>query len=55
MSQYYNNPVANAKTLVDGWIRTGDVGYFTTDNKIKLEDRLIDMIQIRDKMVKKNY
>ena len=51
MSHYYNNPEADANTLVDGWIRTGDVGYFTTDNKIKVQDRLIDMIKIGEKKV----
>lgn len=28
MSGYFDNPIATEVTIVDGWLRTGDVGYY---------------------------
>jgi long-chain acyl-CoA synthetase len=44
MQGYYNRPDANAETLRDGWLHTGDVGYRDEDGYFFLVDRKKDMI-----------
>jgi len=44
MSGYWNNTVATVETLRDGWLRTGDMGYFDEAQRVFLVDRKKDMI-----------
>jgi long-chain acyl-CoA synthetase len=44
MRGYLNQPEATAATIVDGWLRTGDVGRFDADGYLVLVDRIKDMI-----------
>ena len=44
MQGYYHRPDANAQTLVDGWLHTGDVGYRDEEGYFYLVDRTKDMI-----------
>jgi long-chain acyl-CoA synthetase len=44
MIGYWNNPKANAETLKDGWLRTGDVGRLDDDGFLTLSDRSKDVI-----------
>ncbi|HUC00931.1 MAG TPA: long-chain-fatty-acid--CoA ligase [Solirubrobacterales bacterium] len=44
MHGYYNRPDANAETMIDGWLHTGDVGYRDEDGYFFLVDRTKDMI-----------
>jgi acyl-CoA synthetase (AMP-forming)/AMP-acid ligase II len=44
MRGYFNLPDATAATLDNGWLHTGDIGYFDEDNCIWLVDRKKDMI-----------
>lgn len=44
MLGYWNNPKANADTLKDGWLRTGDVGRLDGDGFLTLSDRSKDVI-----------
>jgi long-chain acyl-CoA synthetase len=44
MLGYWNNPKANAETLKDGWLHTGDVGRLDEDGFLTLSDRSKDVI-----------
>ncbi|QSJ14939.1 fatty acid--CoA ligase [Nostoc sp. UHCC 0702] len=44
MIGYWKLPEATATTLVDGWIHTGDAGYFDEEGYIYICDRVKDMI-----------
>jgi long-chain acyl-CoA synthetase len=41
---YINRPEATAETIVEGWLQTGDIGYFDEDGFLYLVDRAKDMI-----------
>ncbi|GIL01341.1 MAG: putative fatty-acid-CoA ligase FadD [Alphaproteobacteria bacterium] len=44
MRGYFNDPEATARTIdADGWLHTGDVGWFDADGNLRIEDRLKDM------------
>jgi acyl-CoA synthetase (AMP-forming)/AMP-acid ligase II len=44
MAGYLNNPEANAKSLRDGWLWTGDVGWLDAAGYLTLVDRSKDLI-----------
>ena len=44
MLGYWNKPEETAAALVDGWYRTGDLGYMDDDGYLFLVDRAKDMI-----------
>ena len=47
MRGYYNNPEANAKVFTpDGWLRTGDLGSLTADNRLRMSGRLKDVFRV---------
>jgi long-chain acyl-CoA synthetase len=41
---YWNRPDATAETIVDGWLRSGDLGRLDADGYVYVEDRVKDMI-----------
>jgi long-chain acyl-CoA synthetase len=41
---YYNKPEDNAKTIIDGWFHTGDVGVMDEDGYLTIVDRTKDML-----------
>ncbi len=43
-SGYWNRPDATAETLVDGWVRTGDIGHMDEEDFVYITDREKDMI-----------
>jgi acyl-CoA synthetase (AMP-forming)/AMP-acid ligase II len=44
MQGYYNAPEQTAKTIVNGWLHTGDIGYVDEGGYIFITDRKKDMI-----------
>jgi len=44
MREYWNRPDASAETLVNGWLRTGDVGVMDDEGFFAIQDRIKDMI-----------
>ncbi|XP_046467327.2 luciferin 4-monooxygenase-like [Neodiprion pinetum] len=48
MNGYYNNPEATAKAIdEEGWMHSGDLGYYDEDGEIFVVDRLKDLIKYR--------
>jgi long-chain acyl-CoA synthetase len=46
---YYKNPDATAQALTpDGWVRTGDAGFFDEDGHLKIIDRAQDVGHLKD-------
>jgi long-chain acyl-CoA synthetase len=48
MEGYYKNPEATAQALRDGWLHTGDAGFFDTDGQLVVIDRAKDVSRLSD-------
>lgn len=44
MPGYWQNPEATAKTVLDGWLMTGDMGVLSADGYLSLKDRSKDVV-----------
>ncbi|MFT4730524.1 MAG: O-succinylbenzoate-CoA ligase [Granulosicoccus sp.] len=44
MKEYWNRPDATRNTLIDGWLKTGDVACMDEDGFVYIQDRIKDMI-----------
>ncbi|HZL97455.1 MAG TPA: long-chain fatty acid--CoA ligase [Terriglobales bacterium] len=45
---YYKNPEETEKTLSEGWLHSGDAGYFTEDGHLIVIDRVKDVMHLND-------
>ncbi|HEX8043939.1 AMP-binding protein [Candidatus Deferrimicrobium sp.] len=45
---YYKNPEETEKTLSEGWLHSGDAGYFTKDGHLVVIDRVKDVMHLND-------
>lgn len=54
INQYWNNPMAD-KNLINGWLKTGDLGYFDEDGFLFLSGRLDDVINVGGEKVFPEY
>ncbi len=48
MVGYYRNPEATAEALRDGWLHSGDAGYFDEDGHLVVIDRVKDVMTLHD-------
>ena len=46
MMGYYKNPEETAKTIIDGWLHTGDIGVWEEEHFLKIIDRKKEMFKI---------
>ena len=53
MAGYVNNEKATRESIDDdGWLHSGDVGYYDDDGKFFIVDRIKEMIKVRDMQVR---
>jgi long-chain acyl-CoA synthetase len=45
---YYKNPEETEKSLADGWLHSGDAGYFTDEGHLVVIDRVKDVMHLTD-------
>jgi long-chain acyl-CoA synthetase len=45
---YYNDKKATEETVTDGWLYSGDAGYFDEDGKLVVIDRMKDLMYLND-------
>lgn len=47
MKGYYKNEKATKKTVIGGWLHTGDIAKYTEDKQFFIVDRLKELIKVK--------
>ena len=47
MNGYFQNPKATAEMVKDGWLHTGDIGYYDEKGYFFVVDRLKELIKYK--------
>jgi 4-coumarate--CoA ligase len=48
MIGYLDNPKANQETFTpDGWLQTGDIGYYDDEGLLYISDRMKELIKVK--------
>ena len=54
MQGYLDNPGETAATLVEGWLHTGDIGYYDEEENLYISDRLKELIKVLPSLTSRN-
>lgn len=49
--EYLNNPEETSNSLANGWLRTGDIGFYDNNGDFYITDRSKDMIKVQGNQV----
>ncbi|CAG9862854.1 unnamed protein product [Phyllotreta striolata] len=47
MKGYHNREEETKKAFLDGWLRTGDIGYYNDENVVFITDRIKELIKVK--------
>lgn len=47
MERYHNRPKETEETLIDGWLRTGDMFYYDENRNFFVTDRIKELIKVK--------
>ena len=53
MKGYYRNEKATKKTVIDGWLHTGDIARYNETNQFFIVDRLKELIKVKGLQVRR--
>jgi long-subunit acyl-CoA synthetase (AMP-forming) len=54
MKGYYRNEKATRKTVIDGWLHTGDIARYNETKQFFIVDRLKELIKVKGLQVSLN-
>lgn len=55
MRGFWNNPQATAERIVDGWVKTGDIGRLDANGYLYMLDRAGDMVSSGGFTIRQNW